>query len=84
MARNVIVMKSVFRRRYALKDLKSNLILIIREADKSCSVVVMNPQRYIVERYRQLNDLFIYLRTHATAISDIDEDIQRLADQLHI
>ena len=26
----------------------------------------------------------MYLRTHATAISDIEEDIQRLADQLHI
>ena len=26
----------------------------------------------------------MYLRTHETAISDIEEDIQHLADQLHI
>ena len=26
----------------------------------------------------------MYLRTHATAISDIEQDIQHLADQLHI
>ena len=26
----------------------------------------------------------VYLRTHANAISDIEEDIQHLADQLHI
>ena len=26
----------------------------------------------------------VYLRTHATAISDIEEDIQHLADQLRI
>ena len=26
----------------------------------------------------------MYLRTHATAISEIEEDIQHLADQLHI
>ena len=67
-----------------MKDLKSNANLIIREADKGCSVVVMNRQRYIEEEYRQLNDTFVYLRTHATAISDIVEDIQHLADQLHI
>ena len=77
-------LKSVFEERYALKDVKSNLNLIVREADKVCSVVVMDRQRYIVEGYRQLNDTSVYLRTHATAISDIEEDIKRLADQLHI
>ena len=69
-----------FEERSALKDLKSNVNLVIREADKGCSVVVMDRQRYIEEGYRQLNDTSVYLRTRATAISDI----QRLADQLHI
>ena len=44
----------------------------------------MDRQRYIEEGYRQLNDTSVYLVTHATAISDIEEDIQHLADQLHI
>ena len=44
----------------------------------------MDRQRYIEEGYRQLNDTSVYLRTHASAISDIEEDIQHLADQLHI
>ena len=73
-----------FEERSALKDLKSNVKLVIREADKGCSVVVMDRQRYIEEGYRQLNDTSVYLRTLATTISDIEEDIQRLADQLHI
>ena len=41
-------------------------------------------QRYIGEGYRQLNDTSVYLGTHATAINVIEEDIQHLADQLHI
>ena len=73
-----------FEERSALKDLKSNVNLVIREADKGCSVVVMDRQRYIEEGYRQLNDTSVYLRTCANAINDIEEDIQRLADQLHI
>ena len=44
----------------------------------------MDRQRYIEEGYRQLNDISVYLRTHATAISYIEEDIQHFADQLHI
>ena len=44
----------------------------------------MDRQRYIEEGYHQINDTSVYLRTHATAISDIKEDIQRLADHLHI
>ena len=40
----------------------------------------MDRQRYIEEGYRQLNGTSVHLRTHATAISDI----QHLADQLHI
>ena len=47
----------------ALKDLKSNVNLVIREADKGSSVVVMDRQRYIEEGYRQLNDTSVYLRT---------------------
>ena len=44
----------------------------------------MDRQRYIEEGYRQLSDTSVYLATHATAICDIEEDIQHLADQLHI
>ena len=77
MPRNIRVME------ICLSNL-SNVNLVIREADKGCTVVVMDRQRYIEEGYRQLNDTSVYLRTHATAISDIEEDIQRLADQLHI
>ena len=56
----------------AMKDLKSNLNLVIREADKGCSVVVMVLQRYIEEGYRQLNYTSVYLWTRATAISHIE------------
>ena len=45
-----------FEERSALKVVKSNINFIIREADKGCSVVVMDRQRYIEEGYRQLND----------------------------
>ena len=44
----------------------------------------MDRLRYIEEGYRQLNDTSVYLRIHATAISDIEKDIQRLADHLQI
>ena len=44
----------------------------------------MDRQPYIEEGYRQLNDTSVFLRTHASAISDIEEDIQHIADQLHI
>ena len=57
----------------SLNELESNLSLIIRETDKGCSVVVMDRQRYIEEGYRQLIDTSVYLWTHATAISDIEE-----------
>ena len=41
-----------FVERSALKDLKSNLNLIIEEVFEGCSVVVMDRQRYIEEGYR--------------------------------
>ena len=69
-----------FEERSALKDLKSNVDLVISVADKGCSIVVMDRQRYIEEGSRQLNDTSVYSRTHATAISDIEKDIQHLAD----
>ena len=45
---------------------------------------MMDRQCYIEEGYRQLSDTSVYLRTRATAISDLEEDIQHLADHLHI
>ena len=72
-----------FEERSSLKDLKSYLNLIIREADNGCSVVMDRPH-CIEEGYRKLNDNSVYLWTHATAIGDIEEDIQHLADHLHI
>ena len=44
----------------------------------------MDRQRYIEEGYRQLIDTSVFSWTHVTAISDIEEDIQHLADQLQI
>ena len=44
----------------------------------------MDRQRYIEEGYSQLNDTSVYLRTHTTAISNIEADNQRIADQHHI
>ena len=67
-----------------MKNRKSNLNVILREADKGCSVVVMDCQRCIEEVYLKINDTSVYLWTHATAISDIEEDIQHIADQLHM
>ena len=44
----------------------------------------MDHQSYIEEGYRQLFDTPVYLRTHVTTISDIEEDIQHVTDQHHI
>ena len=66
-----------------MKEQKYNLNLIIREADNGCSVVMDRP-RCIEEGYCQLIDTYVYSWTHATAIIDIEEDIQHLADHLHI
>ena len=72
-----------FEERSDLKVLKSNLNLVIREADKGCSVVVKDHQRYIEEGYRQLNDASVYLWTHAAAINSREKN-QHLSDQLHM
>ncbi|KAJ8029212.1 hypothetical protein HOLleu_28550 [Holothuria leucospilota] len=54
----------------ALRNLKSNFNVVIRQADKGSAVVVMD---------RLLDDTTVYQRTEATVMSDIE----RLADQLH-
>ena len=72
--------KSVFRRTLSFERRQIKLNSVIREADKGCSVVVMDRQRYIEEGHNQLHDTSAYLRTHTTAISDKEEDIQHLAD----
>ena len=61
-----------FEERSSLKDLKSKLNLIIREADNGCSVVMDRP-RFIEEGYRQLNDSSVCTRTHTTTFSDIEK-----------
>ena len=45
---------------------------------------MIDSQRNIEEGFRQLSDTYVYLKTHATTIGDLVEDIQHLADQLHI
>ena len=58
-----------FEDRSALKDVKSNLNLTIREADKGCSLLI-DWQRNIEEGFRQLNNASAYLKTHATTIDE--------------
>ena len=73
-----------FEERSALEDLISNYFLLISEADKGCSDVVIELQSYIEEGYRQLSNTSAFLWTHAAATNVIVEDVQHLAVQLHI
>ncbi|KAJ8039742.1 hypothetical protein HOLleu_13841 [Holothuria leucospilota] len=67
----------------AMRDLKYNFNVVIRQADKGSAVVIMDRCRYIQEGYRLLNDTSVYQRTEATTINDIERDIRQLADRLH-
>ena len=64
-----------FEDRSALEDLISYFNLIIREADKGLSLVVIYHQRHIEEGNRQLIYTSVYLRNHASAIDDIEKEI---------
>ena len=40
-------------------------------------------KRHIDEGYRQLNDTKVYERVDASTIGDVENEIKRLADDLH-
>ena len=69
--------------RCALPEIKSELGIYVREADKGSAVVVIDREHYIDEGYRQLNDTNVYERVDATTIGDVENEIKRLADDLH-
>ena len=65
--------------RIGLKELKDNPHIVIKKADKSSAVVVMNTTDYLREGYRQLQDTNFYQKIPADITPHISE---RIAKQL--
>ena len=67
----------------ALNELRMNDNIVIKKADKSSSIVVMNKVDYIQEATRQLSDTNYYLHTDHDLTLQHHEHIQDLLIQLH-
>ena len=57
----------------ALKDLKSNEDIVMKEADKGSGVVVMDKDTYVNEAFRQLGDREVYRETPTDLTQQIAE-----------
>ena len=57
--------------RLALRNLKRNTEVVIREADKGPAVVVMSRERYIAEANRQLSDTDVYQQVSSAVVFDV-------------
>ena len=64
--------------REALKDLKSYDDIVIKEADKSSGVVVMDRDTYNNEAFRQLRDREVYRETPTDLTQQIADRIRKL------
>ena len=62
--------------RQALRNLKRNTEVVIREADKWSAVVVMSRERYIVEANRQLSDTDVYQQISSAVFFDAIEEVK--------
>ena len=68
------------RQRYALKKLKKRKDIIIKPADKGAGIVILTPEQYETEAYRQIKDERYY--TPATSsLPEIQEKIRRLCNK---
>ena len=68
--------------RQALRNLKRNTEVVIREADKGSAVVVMSRERYIAEANRQLSDTDVYQQVSSTVFFDVIEEVKDILSRL--
>lgn len=68
--------------RTALAELKNNVDVIIKPADKGSATVVMDKSAYIVEAHRQLNNTTYYKRLDRPIYTDNVERINAVLDEL--
>ena len=66
----------------ALKDIKGNNDIVIKKADKSSSIVVMNKDDYIAEALRQLSDEKFYRETNSDYTKVFNDHVNELLDNL--
>lgn len=64
----------------ALSDLRGNLDIIIKPADKGGAIVVLNKADYINEANRQLNNVTHYSPTPRDPTSDFQKEINKFID----
>jgi hypothetical protein len=68
--------------RQALKELKNNKNIIIREADKGSAVVLMDRTRYEAEGYRQLDDRKVYERVGFNEYNSVVQRVNQVLDSM--
>ena len=68
--------------RLALRNPKRNTEVVIREADKGSSVVVMSHERYIAEANRQLSDTDVYQQVSSAVVFDVIEEVKDILSRL--
>ena len=71
-----------FEENNALKDLKGNPDIVIKKADKSSSIVVMNKGDYVKEAKRQLSDEKFYRETMSDYTKEFNDHINQLLENL--
>ena len=68
--------------RLALRNLKQNTEVVIREADKGSAMVVMSRERYIAEAIRQLSDTDVYQQVSSAVVFDVIEEVKDILSRL--
>ena len=68
------------RQQYALKKLKKRKDIVIKPADKGAGIVVLSPQQYENEAYKQINNPQHYTPADIT-LQEIQEKIRRLCNK---
>ncbi|XP_053545722.1 calpain-1 catalytic subunit-like [Bombina bombina] len=64
----------------ALRSLSDNMNIVIKQADKGCSVVVMNRSSYIAEALRQLEDTSSYTKLRGDPTNVFQRQLMHLLD----
>jgi len=69
--------------RIALKNLQHNQDIIIKKADKSAGIVILNKQDYEDKIYSMLNDTNVYTRTDINDTLEVKHTLDCFAKQLY-
>ena len=68
--------------RQALRNHKRNTGVVIGEADKGSTVVIMSRERYIAEAIRQLSDTDVYQQASSAVVFDVIEEVKDIQSRL--